>query len=180
MTMKNLTGNLIYLRQFDTRDIDVVFRGVQEPMGMKLTGTHGSFTYEQVEAYVHNNIEGNGRLAWVICLHDGSVIGEVIINEIDDDNQSANIRIALFDPKFYGHGYGTEALRLAVNYGFEEANLHRIELGVFDFNPRAIHVYEKIGFKLEGTLRDALLWDGKFHDQYLMSILKYEWKPEKD
>ncbi len=67
--------------------------------------------------------------------------------------------------------YGTEAARLAVDYGLHTLNLHRIELEVYDFNPRARHVYEKIGFVVEGVRRDALLWDGEYHDAILMSIL---------
>ncbi|MGJ3237936.1 MAG: GNAT family N-acetyltransferase [Anaerolineae bacterium] len=176
--MSKLNGGVIYLRQFNISDIDAVFSGVQDPVGMRLTGTHGTFTREQIEAYVQNNIEGKGRYAWIICLPDDTVIGEVVINEIDENNRNANIRIALFDPQFYGKGYGTTAMRLAVKYGFEQANLHRIELGVFDFNPRAIRVYEKVGFKLEGTLRDVLLWEGDYHNQHIMSILEDEWQNE--
>lgn len=67
------------------------------------------------------------------------------------------------------------AMRLAVDYGFKQGNLHRIELGVYDFNPRAMRVYEKIGFKLEGILRDSLLWQGEYHNQHIMSILENEW-----
>lgn len=143
---------------------------------MRLTGTHDTFTREQIEAYVQSNIEGKGRYAWVICLLDDTAIGEVVINQVDEDNRSANIRIALFDPIYYGKGYGTEAMRLAVDYAFRQVKLHRLELGVFDFNPRAIRVYEKLGFRLEGTQRDALLWEGEYHDQHIMSILEDEWK----
>ena len=54
--------------------------------------------------------------------------------------------------------------------------MHRIELGVYAFNPRAIHVYEKLGFKREGTLRDSICWDGTFHDMIVMSILEEEYR----
>jgi RimJ/RimL family protein N-acetyltransferase len=66
-------------------------------------------------------------------------------------------------------------MRLMVNYGFKELNLHRIELDVFAFNTRAIRVYENIGFKREGLLRDTLFYDGEFHDTVLMSILEDDW-----
>lgn len=75
-------------------------------------------------------------------------------------------------------GYGTEAMRLAVDYGFTHLNLHRIGLDVLDFNPRAIHVYEKIGFKQEGVLRDTLFYEGTFHSAILMGILEDEWRIE--
>lgn len=174
--MTRLQGERIYLRPHEMRDKEALFEGVQEPEGSRLTGTHATFTMEQIEAYIERNSTDESRAGWVICLPDDSLVGEVVINQIDEDNRSANIRIALFDSKYFGQGYGSEAMRLAINYGFKTLNLHRISLGVYDFNPRAIHVYEKIGFKREGILRDSLLWDGEYHDEYLMSILEDEWE----
>jgi RimJ/RimL family protein N-acetyltransferase len=54
--------------------------------------------------------------------------------------------------------------------------IHRIELEVYDFNPRARHVYEKIGFIHEGTKRDALLWDGAWVDCHCMALLEPDWR----
>lgn len=168
--MNKIQGEKIYLRGFEMRDKDAVFAGVNEPVSAKLTGTHGDgFTMALVEKYIEMNIAGDERFTWLICLSDDTPVGEVIINEIDEDNRSANIRIGLFDPQYFGKGYGTEAMKLAVDYGFKHGNLHRIELSVYDFNPRAIHVYEKVGFTLEGTLRDSLLWDGEYTDEHIMS-----------
>lgn len=70
---------------------------------------------------------------------------------------------------------GTEASRLILGYGFETLRLHRIELDVYGFNPRAQHVYEKVGFVLEGVKRDAFCFDGQYVDEIPMSILDHEW-----
>ena len=174
--MQRINGNRIYLRPFEATDKAAVLAGANEPTGSRLTGTHATFTEEQITQYIQLNISGDNRFAWVICrTDDDTPVGEVVINEIDRTNRSANIRIALFDPQHYGKGYGTEAMRLAVEYGFKEGNLHRIALGVYDFNPRAVRVYEKVGFTLEGTLRDTLFWEGAYHDEYIMSILEDDW-----
>lgn len=178
--MKKLHGNKIHLRGFQQSDKEVVLAGANEPTGGKLTGTHSDgFTMAQIEVYIENNIKGDGRYAWIISNQEDVAVGEVVINNIDDDNLSANIRIALFDPQHYGKGYGTEAMTLAVDYIFENTELHRIELGVYAFNPRAIRVYEKIGFVKEGVLRDALRWEGEFYDEITMSILRPEWQNSK-
>ena len=58
---------------------------------------------------------------------------------------------------------------------FTHLPIHRISLDVFDFNPRAAHVYERVGFVREGVLRDALHWDGEYHDSIVMSILRPDW-----
>jgi len=56
-------------------------------------------------------------------------------------------------------------------HAFGPLGLHRVSLEVFAFNARAIHVYEKVGFRHEGRMRDALWWDGAPHDTLLMAAL---------
>ncbi|MCB9450789.1 MAG: GNAT family N-acetyltransferase [Anaerolineaceae bacterium] len=174
--MTIIQGNNLYLRPYSRDDAAAVLAGANEPVGRKLTGTHATFTLEQIIAYIENNHVDDSRAGFVICLPDGTVTGEVVINQIDTDNHRANIRIALFAEQYFGQGLGTEALRLMVDYGFKTLKLHRIELGVYAFNPRAIRVYEKLGFKREGLLRDALFYDDAYHDEIVMSLLEHEWQ----
>lgn len=65
---------------------------------------------------------------------------------------------------------------MLVGHAFE-VGLHRVGLEVFDFNERARRTYEKVGFVVEGVRRDALRWDGRYHDAILMSALAHEWAP---
>lgn len=174
-----LHGKKIILRPFRAEDADALWHSLGNELFNKLTGTHGSFTREMIDNYVAQQptYDPKERAAFVMALPDDSrAVGEVVINEVDPDNHSANIRISLFDETDLGKGYGTEAMRLMVAYGFREMDLHRISLGVYDFNPRAVHVYEKIGFVREGVFRDALYWDGEYVNEIRMSILKHEWE----
>ena len=98
-----------------------------------------------------------------------------VLNEIDETNRGANFRISL-KRAFWGQGYGSEAARLLLGYGFGALGLHRIGLEVFAFNPRAVRAYEKLGFKLEGRLREVLHWDGRYHDALVMSLLEREYQ----
>jgi RimJ/RimL family protein N-acetyltransferase len=77
---------------------------------------------------------------------------------------------------FLDRGYGTDAVRLAVDYGFREIGLHRIELSVLAFNARAIAVYRKAGFTEEGRAREAVYHDGHWYDEVSMAILDHEWR----
>ena len=74
-------------------------------------------------------------------------------------------------------GLGSEATRLIVDYALDNVGLHRLELEVYAFNPRARHVYERAGFVYEGTRRDALLWDGEWVDAISMAILATDPRP---
>jgi RimJ/RimL family protein N-acetyltransferase len=109
-------------------------------------------------------------------IRDGQLIGLVSLIRYDMHNQIASLGIAIGERDEQNKGYGTEAMRLALNYGFNELNLHRIELTVSSFNPHAIHIYEKLGFQHEGIKRQALFRDGRYHDVIQMGILRNEWQ----
>jgi RimJ/RimL family protein N-acetyltransferase len=95
---------------------------------------------------------------------------------LDDDCQNDYwLGIGIGEPEFWGRGYGSDALRLALRYAFQELNAHHVSLGVFEYNPRAQRAYEKAGFRHEGRIRQELLRGGKRWDVLLMGILRREW-----
>ena len=89
-------------------------------------------------------------------------------------DRAGTIGIALGRPHL-GRGYGTDAMRVIVSYGFREMGLHRIQLSVAPFNPAGIRAYEKAGFAEEGRRREAVWHDGRWYDEVLMSVLDHEW-----
>jgi RimJ/RimL family protein N-acetyltransferase len=86
----------------------------------------------------------------------------------------------MFGPRGRDRGLGTEAVRLLVGYGFEQLGLHRIELEVYSFNPRARRAYEKVGFVVEGVRRDALRTPDGRADATVMAILAGDWRSGQD
>jgi RimJ/RimL family protein N-acetyltransferase len=139
---------------------------------MRLTGTHAQFTRPQVEAWLAGLAATEGRADWAIILcADGTHIGEVVLNDYDAENSSISFRIALNADSRFGQGYGTEATRAVVDHAFDDIGVHRIGLEVYTFNPRAQRVYEKVGFQVEGRLRDALRWDDEWVDAVVMGML---------
>ena len=84
--------------------------------------------------------------------------------------------IGIGELKFRGKGYGSDALRLIFRYGFDELNLNRIGLNVISYNARAVRCYTRVGFQVEGSLRESVLRDGQKYDQILMSILRNEYQ----
>jgi len=168
-----LIGSRVVLRPITVHDSAAMFASLFDKESMCLTGTQGPFSLEEVQRPCQRIQEAEDRVDLAITRKENAdYIGEVVLNQIDWKNRSANFRIALAGETFYGKGYGTESARLLVEYGIQVLKLHRIELEVYDFNSRAQHVYEKIGFVIEGIRRDVLLWDGEYHDAILMSILE--------
>ncbi|GIG30444.1 GNAT family N-acetyltransferase [Cellulomonas marina] len=137
----------------------------------RLTGTTATFTHDQVQRWLAGLDAADDRLDWaVVTRADGRHVGEVVLNDLDAHNRSMSLRIGLVDAAT-GHGYGPEAIRAVLDHAFEVVLLHRVELEVYAFNPRAQRTYERCGFVVEGRRRDALWWDAEWTDALLMSVL---------
>jgi RimJ/RimL family protein N-acetyltransferase len=145
-----LTGRRVRLEPMGAQHADALVAGINDPESSRLTGTHATFTPEQIREWAATRPEHHDRADWVIVRReDERVIGELVLNQFDPDNAAANVRIAITDPAARGRGLGTEAIVMMLPHAFEVAGLHRISLGVHAFNPRAIRAYEKCGFVRE-------------------------------
>lgn len=111
---------------------------------------------------------------------EDKLIGFIAFEDIAWSNRDAYVAIGIGERDFWGKGYGTDAMRLMLRYGFDELNLHRISLTVYEYNPRGIRCYEKCGFKHEGRIREFILRDGRRWDMLHMGILRDEWKVQKE
>ncbi|CAN5909370.1 GNAT family protein [soil metagenome] len=103
-------------------------------------------------------------------------VGIISLMNVSEANASADLSVILGPPEDREQGYGADAIRTILDYGFGELELHRIALSVFEFNEPAIATYEKLGFKKEGRYREAVMRDDEFHDAILMSLLSHEWR----
>ena len=86
------------------------------------------------------------------------------------------VGIAIGDPADWGQGYGSDAMNIILRYAFHELNLRRVALNTFEYNPRGIRSYEKVGFVHEGRMRGYLNRDGRRWDLIFMGILREEWE----
>lgn len=103
------------------------------------------------------------------------VIGECELERGDNAHHEAEVAIGIGERDYWGRGYGSDALRQLLAFGFREWNLHRISLSTFDYNPRAIRSYEKVGFHMEGRKRGHMIRGGQRRDTISMGILRSEW-----
>ncbi|MHB1357669.1 MAG: GNAT family N-acetyltransferase [Anaerolineae bacterium] len=106
---------------------------------------------------------------------DHELIGVAEFEDINWHHGNAWLSIGLGKP-YWNQGLGTEAMKLLVRYAFQELNLHRLQLTVFEYNERAQAVYRKVGFSIEGRLREWILRDGKRYDMLQMGLLASEWR----
>lgn len=80
-------------------------------------------------------------------------------------------------PQYQGKGYGSEAIEWVLEWGFNRAGLHRIGIGAFGWNVRAYSLYERLGFVMEGRSREAMFFEGAWHDTVELGMLEHEWRP---
>lgn len=173
-----LSGPRVRLEPLTPVVLEDYLVALADPEGDRLTGTHAKFDRPTVEAWLATRGERHDRADWAaVRAEDGAFLGEAVLNELDSDNESVNYRVWLAGPHVYGHGYGTEITHLVVDYALNTVGLQRVSLGVYDFNPRARRVYEKCGFRHEGRRREALRWDGHWHDELLMAVLYSDPRP---
>ena len=102
-------------------------------------------------------------------------VGNVKLGNIHPLHRNADIGIMVGDKSVWGKGYGSEAMELMLEYGFKRLNLHKITLGVYADHDGAVRAYKKLGFAVEGTLKEQLFRDGAFRDKTVMGILKSDY-----
>jgi RimJ/RimL family protein N-acetyltransferase len=170
-----LTGRGVVLRPIVASDAADMHASLADAETMRLTGTTRTFTLEQVRTHCAGLEARTDRVDLAIRDPvDDRWLGEVVLMDIDAAHRSAAFRIALAQARLAGRGLGREAARAMLAWGFDRLGLHRVSLEVYAFNARAIHVYEALGFRHEGRLREALRQDGAWHDALVMGLLAGE------
>ncbi|OVE49361.1 GNAT family N-acetyltransferase [Chromobacterium violaceum] len=129
------------------------------------------------EAFLWSQAEGNeeGRCAHRVILVDGKIAGICSLHGINAAHRYARLGYWLAD-SHVGRGVMSRALALLMRYAFEELGLHRLELGCAPENLRSCRVAERLGFRLEGELRDAQFLNGRFWNMRCYGLLADEWK----
>ncbi|MFK4289778.1 RimJ/RimL family protein N-acetyltransferase [Bacillus sp. RC240] len=137
-----------------------------------------AFTYPLNEQQLEKYTESANTLSFTVTDEETEeVIGHISLGQIDNINKSARVgKVLVGDTKMRGRSIGKHMMKGVLHIAFEELKLHRVTLGVFDFNSSAISCYEKIGFVKEGLLRESKKVGETYWNLWEMSMLEYEWK----
>lgn len=168
------------LRSAEREDIPNFLKWINDPEVVEFLEQFAAYNRDMEEAWFDNMLKGPAiEHARVIEIRqDGEwiPIGNISFMKYHQFNRSAEIGIMIGEKDQWNKGYGTEAMRLMCDYGFNSLNLHRIFLRVFEGNERGKQAYKKAGFIHEGTMRQAHFRDGRYWDVDLMSIIKTDKK----
>lgn len=113
----------------------------------------------------------------VCTIEDDTYIGNVYLTDINNVYRKACSHILIGNRAYWNGGYGTEALRLLLDYAFNHKNLNRIEAHVLEDNIGSRKLHEKLGYKQEGVWRESVYKNGRYQNQICYALLKSEYKP---
>jgi RimJ/RimL family protein N-acetyltransferase len=172
---------MIELQYFEQADFQQLISWIDSPAFL-LQWSGPAFDYplteDQLENYIKNaNKEDSDTLVYkVIDRETKDVIGHISLGRIDRKSNSARIgKVLVGNQDVRSKGIGQQMITAILKIAFEQLHLHRVSLGVFDFNIAAIACYENAGFIKEGLLRDSSKNGDEYWSLWEMSILEDEW-----
>jgi RimJ/RimL family protein N-acetyltransferase len=175
-----LIGQTIYLRPFDpVADSSVVVGWLNDQEVTRYLRRYLPMTLAEEEQFLRT-LAGSTRdlgLA-MVRREDDQLIGAAGLHDMEMRNRHAQFGIMIGDKSAWGKGHGSEATRLVLGLAFEKLNLNRVWLHVYEYNERAKHVYEKLGFRIEGRLRQDIFYAGRYWNTLVMGFLREEWPGE--
>jgi len=172
---KRVAGDRIYLSPISLEDIDVFMNWVNDPEMAYFTMFHSRIISLLNEKETVESLAKGGNTFSIVTQEENKVIGNCSFFRINESDRTAEIGIIIGEKDYWGKGYGSDALRLLLKFGFENRNYNNICLHVYSFNERAIACYEKVGFKKQGICREALIRGNKKYDLVYMDILADEY-----
>ena len=180
---KMFEGKKVRLRSFELSDLEKIMEDWNKVNLRRELGPGVPHSRKEREEWIRNTwVDRSAGRSFTFAMDDiktGEFLGHCILASVRPINRTAKVSIAIYKEENRGKGYGTDAMRVLLRFGFEYLNLHRIGLNVFETNPQAISVYEKVGFTKVGVLRHTDFVEGQYVNDVAMDILEDEWRELK-
>jgi RimJ/RimL family protein N-acetyltransferase len=176
--MLKLNGKGVYLATLEREhckklwdDFEYNFEEMTEPLNIGHSNFKSDSWFDEIQRE-----QGDKHLRLGIFLQDGTIIGDVALQDIEWKNRSCSIGLGIAKITYRSKGYGTEAVRIILDHGFNNLGLERITANTLEQNKGAQHSLEKVGFFLEGRERKAVYFAGRKWDRLNYGVLRDECK----
>lgn len=167
-----LFDNVVKLRAIEEKDAEVLQEMINDPeIESEVVGFSYPVSLSQQKKWIEN-VTNSETIRYAIDVSN-KMIGVASISSIDFKNRTANINIKLRKNE-QGKGYATRSVKLVLEYCFLELNMECVTANVLEYNNASKKIWEKLGFKLEGILRNRIYKNGKYHNLFAYSFLKNE------
>ena len=175
--LKTLVGDSIYFSPISLDDVEEyaeMVNDIKVSVGLGYLSYTNIIDFESEKEFLIS--VKKEKMFAVRLLENDELLGNIGFNSLDIINRNGALGVLIGNPKYQRKGYGTEALKLILDYGFSFLNLRNISLSVFEYNEAAYNLYKKAGFKEVGRLRKAVEIMGKTYDVIIMDMLKEEFQ----
>jgi len=173
-----LRGPRVWLRPLEKEDLARYQELFAEP---EISLSYGKLGVPETlgrlqRRYDAGELDTTDRFLLLVIETEGTLIGAMQLSNTENlPSRSATFGIMIGDPAYLDRGYGTEASKLLLDYAFAVLGYHKVNLDLFEYNARALAMYEKLGFVLEGRRRENHWSRGRFWDDILMGVTAEEW-----
>lgn len=174
--MKTLTGNNIYLRALEPKDLEFIYAVENDENIWEMSNTQTPYSKFLIKQYLenaHQDIYEAKQLRLVICKkNDETAIGLIDLFEFDARNNRAGIGIIIKEDCDKNSGFGSESLQLLIAYSFKKLNLNQIFANISPENLASLKLFTKFGFEKIGIKKQWNLIDGVYKDEILFQLIK--------
>jgi RimJ/RimL family protein N-acetyltransferase len=173
-----LTGKVVSLRAVEKEDAERVREWLSDPDLLHLLGARpiplGALDPDKLPEMFRMR---EGRVL-AIDSRDKQLVGLVVVGNFHEFNRTASILLLIGDRSEWNRGYGSDAVRTVTTFVFHDLNLNCLEAVIPEFNGRALKMFQKVGFQIEGTLRNRFFGRGRYWNMTVMSAVRDGWRGE--
>ncbi len=176
---RRMNGQAVHLRPITADDTEKIVAWRNQDFVRKNFIYQKPFTAEGHRAWLKEQVEPGYAAQFIICLEDGREIGSVYLRDIDREGKTAEYGVFIGVEEALGRGFGTQAARLMLDYGFGTLFLDRIFLRFLEGNESARKSYEKAGFQMMEDRRESVCLEQGRKDVFFMNIERGAWERAK-
>jgi RimJ/RimL family protein N-acetyltransferase len=174
--IREIRGERIILREQRDGDAPYFAYWFSQPDVMFRCAFEKPVDTEEARRYINEYHRSDDSLWFTVTDPEGNIIGETGLLRMFPAWHQTDLTVIIPDPENRRRGYGTEAVSIMLDLAFGKYDMHRVSVGVVAINTEALDFYAKMGFRREGILEEAYLYDGKYSDFVMMRILRHEWQ----
>lgn len=178
--MPTLRGKKVILRTLKMSDLDKIIEWVNDPEVIQYLQIYLPMSRLKEEKWLEQlSLSEKDVVMAIEAIEDNGnthYIGNCGLHGISSKDHLATFGIFIGEKTFWSGGYGTEAAKLLLQYGFEQLNLHRVNSMAYAFNERSIRMHVSLGFQIEGCRRQAIWKNNQYQDEVILGLLREEWK----
>lgn len=171
-----IAGEHVILRAFERDDAERCYRWMNDPNIVRTLKSRYPIAFQNEIEWLDRAMQGSStdaeRHFAIERKDDRTHIGNASIHDIEWVSRIASFGLFVGEPSAWNRGFGSDAIRTLVRFAFDEMNLRKLRINVFDYNDRAKHVLESQGFVQEGRLRQEFYREGTYHDIVILSIFR--------